>query len=611
MRLLTLDFETFDPYIERKLGAGWVYGMNVVTSDFRVIGYSYITHDGIKGYNPITGHPDDVNLTTLRSLVEDHDGVIMHNASYDLGCLKFLGIYRQDLATYDTEVMARLYNSVEIRCSLDALSKKYIGRKKTNDELCDYVWESGLYAQYTYEKTSTVVQNRPASNSLLEKCAKSWLYKIQQANFDLTAKYAITDVECTLGLFEFYKKHGLDLDLAKRFSMLAHICIDYRTRGIRVDLKKAKRARANIRTKITKLKNELKEVLGWEPDINSAAKLSIVFDRLKIRYPYTEKGNPSITSKWMETVPHPVCQLIVKIKKYEGICKDFIEKIINMQIYSSPGQSDCGRVFPELNILRARTGRFSSSAPNIQNIPRRDEELGPICRGMFVPEEGETLFSLDFSNQEGRLQVHYADVMDLESGKALAAAWRNDPTLDLHQWVADLANISRDAAKAINLGLSYGMGLAKLAMMLGVDEETAAAIRDQYNETVPFLKELSDLCKHTLKRRGYIKTLLGRHSRLDASTEVNPGTGRFETKTFEYKGLNKLIQGSAVDQIVTVMELAHDMGIKVLAVVHDEVVMTGNKEQADKLKEIMETSVKLRVPVVVDVGMGPSWAEAH
>lgn len=611
MKLLTIDLETHDPYIDRDLGAGWVFKLNNIPgNDFEFLGAAYRTHEGEIGY--------ETDIERVRALVDSHDGLIAHNASYDIGSLMAFGIDSvKDKLVFDTEVGSRLFNSGLQSHSLDNVAQLYLKTRKNNMVLADAVWDHDLYpwlkkeekARDKAEKLGEPFERAHPGYSKLLAFAKKNMKLIQQVAPKAMARYAMDDVIPTFKLFEHFSQH-IDMELFKKYSMLCHICIDYRRRGVRVDLDQARAVSDKLRPIIAQKFQECYDIAGMEFNLNSPKDVPFILAKLGLTFPKTSQGNPSITSPWLAQQEHPICKAIVEARKAKKIHKDFVEKIIEMQEFTSPQSlpdNQYGRVFPELNLMRARTGRFSCSCPNLQQIPSRDPVYGPLCRSIFVPEEGEKWFSLDFSNQEGRLQVHYASILKCEGADALVQEFTADPNLDMHQKVADLAGISRTEAKAINLGLSYGMGISKLAKSLGLSENQAKLLRDKYNTLAPFLDQLKSKCETAMKKRGYIKTLGGRHSATDPPMVVD---GQY--KTFEYKALNKLIQGSAADQTIECMIQAYAKGIPVLFPVHDSMELSGNKEQATELAKIMENAVDLRVPVVVDYSTegGDSWAGA-
>jgi DNA polymerase I-like protein with 3'-5' exonuclease and polymerase domains len=282
-----------------------------------------------------------------------------------------------------------------------------------------------------------------------------------------------------------------------------------------------------------------------------------------------------------------------------------------------------GRIHAEINQLRSDqggtvTGRFSYSNPNLQQIPARNKELGPMIRSLFLPEEGHTWGCFDYSQQEPRLVVHYAALQNMYAVGDVLEAYK-DGDADFHEIVADMADIPRSQAKTINLGLFYGMGKNKLQAELGVNKERANDLFKQYHARVPFVKQLMDSVMARAQDRGKVRTLLGRLCRFHlwepnqfgihkplphdaALAEHGPGIRR----AYTYKALNRLIQGSAADMTKKAMIELHKEGITPHIQVHDELDISVS-DNADKIKDIMESAVELEVPNKVDYESGPNW----
>ena len=208
--------------------------------------------------------------------------------------------------------------------------------------------------------------------------------------------------------------------------------------------------------------------------------------------------SPSFTKNFLSTHDNPVVQSIAKAREINKAHTTFIDTILKHQYR--------GRIHADINPIRSDqggtvTGRFSYSNPNLQQIPARNKDLGPMIRSLFIPEEDHKWGCFDYSQQEPRLVVHYAATTQPicydESVKNIVEKF-NEDTVDFHQTVADMANISRTQAKTINLGLFYGMGKAKLQAELGLNSrEEAENLFNQYHENVPFVR---DLMNHTSRR---------------------------------------------------------------------------------------------------------------
>jgi len=273
--------------------------------------------------------------------------------------------------------------------------------------------------------------------------------------------------------------------------------------------------------------------------------------------------------------------------------------------------------------------------PNLQQIPARDPQLGPMIRSLFLPEEGEKWASLDFSQQEPRILVHYAHAYGKSQGyemkgvKEFVEGYTNDPDMDFHTMVADMAQIPRKQAKTINLGMMYGMGVNKLSDQLDIPVDEAKTLIQKYHDRVPFVKLLMNGVMNKLNDRtssGSIRSILGRKCRFDlwepdtfamnkalpykeAVNEYGPTT-RLK-RAYTYKALNRLIQASAADMTKQAMVNIYSEGIIPLIQIHDEIAISfTSNEQTKRVANIMEEAVKLNVPSKVDVEIGPSWGES-
>jgi DNA polymerase I-like protein with 3'-5' exonuclease and polymerase domains len=250
-----------------------------------------------------------------------------------------------------------------------------------------------------------------------------------------------------------------------------------------------------------------------------------------------------------------------------------------------------------------------------------------MVRGLFLPEDGDMWAANDFSSQEPRLLVHYATLLGLPGAEKMAQAYRDNPDTDFHQMVADMAGIKRKAAKTIGLGLMYGMGKAKLAQSLDLPIDEASDLIATFHSKVPFLKGTVDAVMKRIDHPasgGSIRTLLGRKCRFPLWEPVEWGVNKAlprEQAVIEYgsrikragtyKGLNRLIQGSAADQTKAGMVALHKAGFNLILQVHDEVALSvRNKEEAREAANLMATAVNLEVPSRVDVETGPSWGSA-
>tara|TARA_R100001377_G_C3190383_1_gene110317 strand:- start:756 stop:2111 length:1356 start_codon:yes stop_codon:yes gene_type:complete len=434
--------------------------------------------------------------------------------------------------------------------------------------------------------------------------------------------YGEQDAALTLKLWNKLKIEIAEQNLEPILDMecrLIPLLLEMRWRGVRVDEEKADTISKQLSLQEQKIMVEIKRQYGAEVNLWANASLQGIFEKNKIWYPRTEKGMASFQKQWLEGHEHPLPQLIVRARKLNKARTTFIDKMIKDHCFN-------GRIHAEAHAMRndrggTVSGRFSYSNPNLQQVPARDPEIGNLIRSLFIPEEGCQWGVFDYSQQEPRLTVHYADQMNL-TGSQNAVKLYTEENADFHQIVADMANIPRKQAKTINLGLSYGMGKEKLIKELGLDDTEAESLFQQYHEKVPFIRALQDQCARVAMDRGYIKTFAGRRCRFDLwesryertlplpLKEAQEKYGDNLKRSYTYKALNRLIQGSAADMTKLAMLGLWEEGIVPHLQVHDEVdISIENTEQANTVARIMENCVELAVPLLVDMELGTSWGE--
>ena len=397
-------------------------------------------------------------------------------------------------------------------------------------------------------------------------------------------------------------------------------------RGVCVDVERAHKLKRELSQQEEVLLSEVKKQTGIDVQIWAARSIAKVFDKLSLSYARTEKTNsPSFTKNFLSTHQHPMVKNIAKAREINKAHTTFIDTILKHQYR--------GRIHADINPIRSDqggtvTGRFSYSNPNLQQIPARNKDLGPMIRSLFIPEKNHKWGCFDYSQQEPRLVVHYAATTEPicydDSVSSIVDKFK-DNSVDFHQTVADMANISRTQAKTINLGLFYGMGKAKLQAELGLNtKDEAEDLFNQYHQNVPFVRDLMNYTSKTAQTSGSIGTLLGRRCRFNKwepnqfgmhkpmeleEAERTYGRRRIR-RAFTYKALNKLIQGSAADMTKKAMVELHKEGITPHIQVHDELdISVESPEHAEKIKDIMESAVDLEVPNKVDYESGPNWGQ--
>jgi DNA polymerase I-like protein with 3'-5' exonuclease and polymerase domains len=594
MKELVIDFETHDPHI-KTLGPGWATGLGeVLCMGYQSTGFSVKIEDYVAAYKAVS---------------QSNDVIVAHNAQYDIGYLcQAHGNtdWFEDKILIDTVILAKLYNNTESNFnipgsgySLDYLAKKYLKLNKTTGTLGDLVLKHKLINAKDH---TTKLSKTKADNY-----AKSHMKQLYELEPEVVKDYCKQDVNLCHQLYEFYKKH-IPWDQIIFFSDMLKVVIKSRWRGSKVNSE----ALYDIKAKLQKQRDEILSGLvlaSGDIEFNplSTANVAQVLLKTMKNLPTTEKGNISITSSWLEEQEDPICKQIVQYRVLEKLSRDFCDNILEMQ--SILPETHKGKIYPTFNILGAETGRMSSTGPNIQQIPnaKKHKEIGSLIRSAYIPAPGKLWASLDFAAQEPRLQVHYASLISAEGSALLVQEYNKNPELDLHQIVSDMTGVTRNEAKTINLGLAYGMGITKLAASLGLSVPQAKILLDNFHGRLPYLKGLDEACKKSLKEKGYIKTIDGRHLKLDKPAWVDG-----KEKTFEYKALNKLIQGSSAGQIMMCGIALDKAGFTIISFIHDEINLeVNNIEEALRAKKIMENVLKLRVPVVAELSVGKSWGSVE
>jgi len=594
---IAVDLETCDPNLI-KLGPGWV------RKDGYIVGIAVAAGDW-EGYFPIrheNGHNMDakIALRWLQKQMATPDiDKIMHNATYDLGWLRAEGI-KVEGRIIDTMITGAVVDENRWSYSLNNLGRDYLDERKDEKLLRVAAAEWGFDP-------------------------KAEMYKLPP---EFVGRYAEQDAGMTLRLWERLKIELEKQDLWNIWdletSLIPMMC-DMRQLGVRVDLDKADQAKTLLKAKGKELREEIHRQTKIKIEPWAAASVAAVFEELGLKYPETEAGAPSFTKQYLNAHAHPIAQMIVKLREFDKADSTFIDTIIK--------HSHNGRINCEFHQLRSDdggtvTGRFSSSNPNLQQIPARDPEIKKLIRGLFIPEQGCKWGSFDYSSQEPRLLVHFAASLKGEYKHPIVdkiVDEYNTGDVDLHQMVADIAGIKRKEAKVVNLGIMYGMGKGKLAAQLDISPEEAGDLLDTHREKVPFVKNLADIASRQADKFGHIRTLLGRRCRFHLweprtfgykkplpYEEAMKTYGQPLRRAFTYKALNKLIQGSAADQTKKAMADCYKEGLLPMLTVHDELCFSvEGDDQAHNIKHIMENGLSdvLRVPSKVDDELKDNWGE--
>lgn len=393
-----------------------------------------------------------------------------------------------------------------------------------------------------------------------------------------------------------------------------------KTRGMPLNLAKANDLCEVWLELASNLENEIKNELKVDGDFNIKSTKAMPLKLAEFGYnlPTTEKGNKSVNAKWLEeNADDPLLSKLLRYKRALKARKDFTDKLVAYQeiIPDKYRSKDIGILYPTLKPFGAKkTGRFSSGGGtgclelNILAIPRRNEDFGLPIREIFIADENEKIVCCDFSNQEPRLQVHYAKRLSCEGSDLFVEMWKNDPNMKFHEVTAKETGLEYDLAKMVTLMISYNGSSKGLSNKLKISKEEAQHIIDQYYDRIPFMKQLQTKTSKNLKKLGYIRTIGGRKLKLDPPMILRCG----DIWTQENKAMSKLIQGSGADQIIKSMVDAWKAGLRILASIHDEIIISTMYPDRDLiiLKNCMENAYMLEVPVVVDAGIGESWGQA-
>ncbi len=594
---IAIDLETCDPHME-SMGPGWP------RKDGYIVGYA-VAVDGWAGYFPVA-HAGGGNLDKrivelwIKNVLSTPADKVFHNAAYDMGWLRASG-FTVNGRIIDTMIAAPLIDENRFSFALNSLGFDYLKEVKSEQGLKEAAQDFGVHA-------------------------KKELWKLPAMH---VGEYAEQDAALTLKLWHQLRTLLRQEEVESIFdleSALLPVLIDVTYQGIRFNSEKCDRLLHEMRNKEKEILRTIKEQAGgMQVDIWAAASIAAAFDRLGVQYPRTTNGAPSFTKSFLDSHDHPMARMIVEARELNKTHGTFLMP------YLDHARRD-GRVHPHINQLRSEdggtvTGRLSMNNPNLQQVPARHEVIGPMVRSLFLPEEGDIWAANDFSSQEPRLLVHYATLLELPGAEKMADAYRADPNTDFHQMVADMAGIKRKAAKTIGLGLMYGMGKQKLANSLDLPLDEASDLIATFHQKVPFLRGTVDAVMKRIEHPasgGAIRTLLGRKCRFPLWEPVDWGVnkalpyeqavieyGRRIKRSGTYKGLNRLIQGSAADQTKAAMLALHKAGFRILLQVHDELAISVKTiDEARAAADIMARAVQLEVPSRMDTETGLSWGEA-
>lgn len=620
-RCISVDCETYDPDLLTH-GPGWARGRG------HIVGVAIGADGGGRWYFPIRHEiePEDnwdpeTVLSWLRhTLSNPKQPKVGANLLYDIGWLRHEGVTVSGELVDVQFAEALLDERADV--NLETLGQKYLGEGKESNLL--YEWCAKYYGGKPNDRQRANIYRSPPR---------------------LAGPYAESDADLPLRvastMYPLLVREGL-LGLFQMECALIPMLVDMRFAGVRVNVPHAEELREVLLGRAQEEHRKLRHLVGFDVDINSAESLSRAFDTIGLSYGRTAKGRPSFTKAFLEGVKHPLADCIREIRKCDKLRGTFIESyILNSHID--------GMVYGQFHPLRGdgtgtRSGRFSSSNPNLQNIPSRDDELAPLIRGLFIPDEGHAAWrKYDYSQIEYRFLIHYACGPGSDE---VRNHFNANPDTDYHEMALDLVapqagwDISsgelrkhwRRPIKNINFGLIYGMGVDKLAGDLGLNRAEGKALFAAYHKGVPFAKATMDACAEEAQQSGIITTILGRRSRFDLWEPSRWGDDtvaipyeqailRYGSirRAYTHKALNRRLQGSAADLMKVAMLRCYqdgvfdETGIPRLTV-HDELDFSdpGGKDEAFReMKHIMETAIPLRIPVRADGDIGPDWGHVE
>ncbi|MFM5404569.1 DNA polymerase I [Aeromonas veronii] len=596
-----LDEAEFDGLLEQlKAAPLFAFDTETTSLDYmeaRIVGVSFAVEPGKAAYVPF-GHDylgapvqlsEAVVLGKLKPLLEDPTRLkVGQNLKYDRNVLLNHDIDLQGIA-YDTMLESYVLNSTASRHDMDSLAKRYLGVETTSFE------------------------------DIAGKGVKQLTFN--QIELEQAAPYAAEDADITLRLHQtLWGQLEAVPGLARVFSEIELPLLPVLARmellGTTIDPKLLHQQSQEIELRLAELEKQAHELAGQEFNLSSPKQLGeILFTKLGLPIiKKTPKGAPStaeeVLAELAETYELP--QLLMEHRGLAKLKSTYTDKLPLMI------KPRTGRVHTSYHQAVAATGRLSSSDPNLQNIPVRNEQ-GRRIRQAFIPSAGYKLVAADYSQIELRIMAH------LSGDKGLLTAFAEGK--DIHKaTAAEVFGVALDAvttdmrrsAKAINFGLIYGMSAFGLAKQLGIGRAEAQKYMDLYFERYPGVLEYMERTRQQAEAQGYVETLFGRRLYLPDIKSRNAGL----RKAAERAAINAPMQGTAADIIKRAMinvdswiRGIEDESIRMLMQVHDELVFEIREERLEEytaiIKEKMSAAAELHVPLLVEAGTGDNWDQAH
>lgn len=616
--LIAFDFETYDPGLFT-LGPGWptkkggVVGLALAWGPgddqgvYLPWGTSLSAEEDPDRY---VGEDRETIERWVQGVLDESERLVAHNMLYDLGWSKWTPWRIPTTKLWCTQQMASLLNEYRRSYKLDALLQAEFGIRK------DEALLSAAGEAYGFGRN-----------------AKGALHKLPAR---YVGAYGSRDAVGTWRLADRFWPELVAQDLVGAATTerdLVTECLwPMRTKGVRVDVAQAAKDYEHALQELARI--EASPLLGgigvWGPEL--PAWLATTH-----KYPLdkTAQGQYSLTKATLKryvAAGDERMAMIARGRTLDRFAKTFVKAYVLDKAVD-------GRLYPEFHPLRsdeggAITGRFSASHPNLQNLPKvneeadeDDEDLGRAVRGYFLPEEDGEWWACDYSQQEPRLALHFASVLGLQGTSTLVEAYKQDASTDCYQLLVNATGLKRSPCKILFLGRIYGMGDGKMCASMGYptkqDENgrlragpEGQEVINLFNTHVRWARELSWAVQDVAKKRGFIWTYGRRRARYHAGDAAHPYVDPKTTfPVSPHKMLNKLIQGSAADQTKQAMVAIAKAGLAhVLRVpVHDELGLAVTPSRVDEGREAVRLMIEtspLAVPNKVDTAIGPSWGRA-
>ena len=576
---------------------------SVNVMDAELVGISFAIDNHEAWYVPIPA--DQVKareiVDMLRPILENEAvEKIAQNAKFDYSMLKRYGVEVSD-PLFDT-MIAHYLLQPEMQHNMDYLSE--------------------VYLKYRPIPTSDLINTKAkkSSESLFDFDEEEKPQTMREVPVDKVMQYCCEDSDVTLQLYKVFKNELKKEKLEKLFyeieMPLVKVLADMELTGVRIDVAALKESEGILNQELKNIEARITELAGhpFNP-LSPKAVGTVLFDEMKLdpKAKKTKSGQYTTSEEVLQKL-RDKSPIIDEILNYRGV-----KKLLSTYIEALPQEINhrTGRIHAQFNQTVTATGRLSSSNPNLQNIPIRDE-LGRELRKAFIPDEGEVFFSADYSQIELRLMAHLSQDPNMTeaflSGEDIHTA---TAAKIYHLPVGEVTKLQRTKAKTANFGIIYGISVFGLASRLNIPRSEAKQLIDGYFVTYPKVQEYMNKSIEVAREKGYVETLFGRKRVLADISSANATVRGYA----ERNAINAPIQGTAADIIkIAMVRIARrirkeKLNAKLLIQVHDELNFSVPQNELDKLKDLvleeMAGAVKLSVPLIADCGSGSNWLEAH